>query len=960
MHAQKLKFESLGIHRGLPATEVYNLYQDKKGYVWAFTEYGIVKNNGIEFIPACKNIPLIESAVYVVTENNKGEMYFGNSTASIYKIRNDSAFLVPGLEKAKKAIQSDNDIMFDMVIDDSSNIYFSSLRNAFKFNIKNGVIYNLTDYYSRSFNGECYKQIGNHYFLIPLKQDNLNGNIRVINKEDKVLINYSYKMQAGERCFMRKNRNGYYFLTYNGMIFINNKGEIKKQFIKERTINIETSPDGRIWVGVAAGGLYEFDSELNLVNHYLDGVTVSDILFDNQSGMWISTLENGVYYCKNIYDIYYANIPELTDNISVLKKINGELFIGTGIGNLFVKNKNGLQKIDLKIYPSHINDIISYGDQYLVGTKNSIYTLDKNFNFIKELNTSIVKGGANLNCYGFVNDLSDTITFISASALTKYYNGQVITNYFSGNILRSITRRKPNELMIGTYRGLFLYDSAFYSPDYLQKLQNVRITKLKNDINHNVWICTRGYGLYKLTPQNILVKYENIPSEVINDISFSAEGFALLSTNKGLFINYSNELNTKSAWILILDNETISAEEYNDAIYIATKQGLISFNSKYILKNDNTRFYLESIVVNGKTIPADSLNLTYKQNDIYFNFDFLAYQFPDQKLRYQLAGNSASKGFVKGTQIHLQNLSPGHYKLTVQPLINLSSQSVFTIPFFIKPAFWQTTTFYVIMTISILLFILGLNIFIFYRLRKKKERKAMINTLLAEYRLTALKAQINPHFISNSLAAIQQLIINNEIDRANQYLAKFSLLIRYVLKYSDKSAVRLKHEIDIIDLNVELEQLRFGNSFVFEKNIHPDIVSADLYIPPLITQPFIENAIWHGLLPLKNSRTPKILLNANIVSDKLVLSIIDNGVGRKNIQNNFVEASATERESRGVWIIKNRMETLNSLYSSSDASINTIDLFDEKKESIGTRVDIIFPISILESLYDDKNKERYN
>jgi ligand-binding sensor domain-containing protein len=953
LKGQKLKFEPMGIRQGLPSTEVYNLYQDKKDYVWAFTEYGIVKHNGIEFIPVCKNIPVSESSVYVVAENSKGQMYVANSKANIYKIRNDSAFFIKGIEKVSRYMMSENEIMFDMIIDDSSNIYFSTLHSSYKFCPTNNTVCDLTDYYSKNYSGLCFKKVQDHYFLIRLnKKTDANTFITLLNEKDAVIAQLPYAISKEERNVIRKQKNGFYFLTRRKVIYLSDSGEIKEVSFNENTINFEISSDGRIWVGTQAGGLYELNSNLVIINHYLEGYTVSDILSDKQLGMWVSTIENGVHYCKNIYDVYYENIPELTENISLLKKINRKLFIGTANGNFFIKDEDQLRKINSYDYPSCINDVTEYKGNYLVGTKDGIWALDKSFEVKRPINTNLGTYQS-LNAYGFSKGESDSLVFISASTIAKYVPDKIISSFPAKTRTRSIIKRKRNEYAIGTFQGLFIYDSTFHSTDYLKDLVGIRITKLKTDGKQNIWICTRGNGLYKLTINNKIIRYENVPSEVINDISFINENVVLLSTNKGLFINYTGDLNTKSAWILILDNETLSAEEYNDEIYIATKQGLISLNSKYLFKNDNAKFYLESIIIDGKKIDPDNFNLNYKQNDIYFNFDFLAYQFPDKKLFYQLFGNSSNKGIVKGTQLHLQNLSPGNYTLIVHPLINFSSKRIFKISFYIEPAFWQTQAFFISIIVSIFLIVILTTTFVFYRLKKKEERKTALTQLLAEYRLTALKAQINPHFISNSLSAIQQLIIQNEIDKANQYIAKFSLLIRYVLKYSDKSAVRLKHEIEIIDLNIDLEQLRFGNNFSFEKEINPEIETGDIYIPPLISQPFIENAIWHGLLPLKGKRPPKLILKIDIINECLIIAIIDNGVGRST-GNSY--GNESDRESKGTWLIKSRIENLNQMYSTAGAAINFIDLLDEEKKPVGTKVEIVFPIKMLIELHDEKNK----
>jgi len=218
---------------------------------------------------------------------------------------------------------------------------------------------------------------------------------------------------------------------------------------------------------------------------------------------------------------------------------------------------------------------------------------------------------------------------------------------------------------------------------------------------------------------------------------------------------------------------------------------------------------------------------------------------------------------------------------------------------------------------------------------------------LAEHRLTALKSQINPHFISNSLTAIQHLVINNEIDRANQYIAQFSLLIRYALEYSDKVLTSLANEMMVIEIVVALEQLRFSDSFIFETRIAPDIDTRKLFVPPLITQPIIENAIWHGLLPLKGLRKPRLTLSIQRNSQHVVISIIDNGVGRFSKKH-----TQAGRESRGTRLISSWIENLNKLFPAHSVAIHTLDLYHENN-STGTQVDIVLNIEALNNLQDD-------
>lgn len=504
-----------------------------------------------------------------------------------------------------------------------------------------------------------------------------------------------------------------------------------------------------------------------------------------------------------------------------------------------------------------------------------------------------------------------------------------------------------------------MFDGRFYCPGYLNVFRNKSILKLRADHNKNIWICTKLDGLYLLSPDNILKKMGNIPSENINNITFIQDTILLLSTNKGLFINKLNGINNGLSWQLLQDDEVLAAEYDQDEIYIATKHGLVGFDAMKLFHQRPPLFYLESMRVNDNTKEIRNARLSYKENDLYFNFDVLAYHNPEQAISYQLEGPSPGSGIISGRQLHLQNLSPGRYVLNAYLVVasSVEQPEVISISFFIRPAFWQTGWFYaLIIFLSLSLFALILWL-IYWNFRKKELRKTMLIRQIAEYRLTALKAQINPHFISNSLSAVQQLIFNNEIDRANQYIAKFSLLIRYVLKYSDKSATYLDNELKIIDINVELEQLRFDNQFIFEKDIHQDIQMDEILVPTLITQPIIENAIWHGLLPLKGKRAPRLILKIDLMEENLVISVIDNGVGRKKTEDH---SSNHKRESKGTWLVNNWIENLNQLSVYKGAAIHFIDLQDQHGHAAGTQVDIILPLQILNGLYHEKDRMHHH
>ena len=198
--------------------------------------------------------------------------------------------------------------------------------------------------------------------------------------------------------------------------------------------------------------------------------------------------------------------------------------------------------------------------------------------------------------------------------------------------------------------------------------------------------------------------------------------------------------------------------------------------------------------------------------------------------------------------------------------------------------------------------------------------------------------------MSNSLVAIQHLILERETDKANLYIAKFSLLLRSLLDYSSKSSAALKDELNMIELYVELEQLRFSHQFTFDLELDPKLNVEEIHIPALITQPFVENAIWHGLLPLKGKRKPKLTLKVTQETDGITISIIDNGVGRSQ------KTKSGERESRGTKLIVQRIESLNQLYQISGGKIEFFDLVNKEGNPMGTRVVITLPNLMLREL----------
>lgn len=239
-----------------------------------------------------------------------------------------------------------------------------------------------------------------------------------------------------------------------------------------------------------------------------------------------------------------------------------------------------------------------------------------------------------------------------------------------------------------------------------------------------------------------------------------------------------------------------------------------------------------------------------------------------------------------------------------------------------------------------LLLILAWTIYSRHRL-KEKTMQVQQN---AELEMKALRAQMNPHFIFNSLASIQQFIYSQKSDAANEYLSRFSKLIRMIFNHSGEKNISLTDDLEALKLYMDLEQLRLDGKFVYHFHIESDIEAEEIEIPPLIIQPYVENAIWHGISQLEGEGKIDILIKMNCLGKSNILMCIvkDNGIGREQSKKNKKQKNS-QHKSQGMSITNERLELLNSMHGNKN-SVEIIDLYSENKEPSGTEVRIFIPL----------------
>lgn len=244
-----------------------------------------------------------------------------------------------------------------------------------------------------------------------------------------------------------------------------------------------------------------------------------------------------------------------------------------------------------------------------------------------------------------------------------------------------------------------------------------------------------------------------------------------------------------------------------------------------------------------------------------------------------------------------------------------------------------------------LLIIVVVSVLYFLK-QKRKNQQMELEKKLSEARMNALLLQMNPHFVFNSINSVMVLIQNHEKDEALKYLTKFSRVLRLILEGSTKQSVSLKDEINLIQLYVELEQLRFPNSFEFELIIDKEVDAVNTEIPFMVIQPFVENAILHGLQNKLNLQKEagkafkgKLKIGFKQIGDKIICEVEDNGIGRKKASE-IKESSLIKNQSLGIKVSKERLNLLSNM----SCEISYVDLTDELEMPAGTKAIIQLPI----------------
>ena len=481
---------------------------------------------------------------------------------------------------------------------------------------------------------------------------------------------------------------------------------------------------------------------------------------------------------------------------------------------------------------------------------------------------------------------------------------------------------------------------------------NDDILTIRADDNGSLWLHNALNGLleYKIKEKRFVVysMKDGLPSDVIIAMSPVINNKLWAATNNHLYL-----FDTKTKHVTVYDHRDglpehrpttrkIYLDEKAGLLYLCSDEYLVQFPfSPPVEKDHSSGLIVEEITANnGRTWynPVEAMQIEYNENNLSIAFSVIDFDKSNYQFFYRLNNSGNWSPIGNQRSISLSNLSPGKYNLEIKAAGRPGVEKLRYFLFVIKAPFWKTAWF-----ISLIAVLLASIIYYAYRRRISYIRqRADIDKQLSQTEMKALQAQMNPHFIFNSLNSIREMILNNENKDASHYLSKFAHLIRITLDQSSQSLVSLRNTVDYLQRYMEMEQIR--NSFLTYDIIVDDKLDIDeTFIPPMLIQPFIENGLWHGI----SASSKKIHINIHFKKEgeSLVCMVEDDGIGiNRSLKNKAVNGRI--HKPHGISNIQNRIKLLNEKHSlHCQVTIQDKNDIDESN-STGTLVTISLPLEI--------------
>lgn len=927
-------FNTINKSQGLLTNSVYDIFQDKNHTMWFATEKGLCNFNGYTFQYFSQN-EMTSKAGSCIQQDKFGRIWYENFDGYLYYIENNS---LKKLNQKKSIGYFKFGIIKDqlyVINENGLDIY-----DLKRLQLKKSIPLKTIDLKTLFFNEETIYIFTNK--LTVIKNDKIE---KTIILPDEFLDNFN-------SILVEKTKNGLVIASKFSNFyyhFFNNNFDKKKLKISNTIIQNLSWCDDKNWL-CTTNGIIELDVAKNSTTEFFKGNNISYIYQTKNNNFWISTLTEGLFFIEDFNTNFISSIENLTS----LYFGNNELFIGTKNDKIYSFQNNKLNTI----YNGKENHQIGQlffdpFNQQLFFTSSKFGQLNDDNKLTKEF-TIAVKNTCSID-QKYISFAASSSSGLFQLDKTKSSEWDFVFSSFNQNknseynniILNAKGKAtaynsKYKIIYYATNNGLYGLSTSGKIFELKLNNKSLIVTKLTS-YNNKIYACNNDLKVYEIKNRSI----KEIPIPKIIDKE-SVEKFILkdnllfIITNKYIF---EYNLSSKKTRQIIHINNNI---EVNDIVlkdnnyYISADRGLI------IKKMENyfrpiPFFKIEALKVNNKVLDSLKQNdLAYDENNIQIKYRFLSpTPFEDHELIYRINNSPWQKANILNTEIVLNSLNYGTY--TIEFALNADYKKSKKINFTINRPFWLQLPFILCTSLLFIGFAFWLYRKNIMKIEKRNQLafdKINLEKNVNQSKLKAIKSQMNPHFFYNALNTLQSYILSNEKKEAIEYLSKFSNLTRTILEMTEKDWITISDELKTLTLYLDIEKARFENDLFYTIKVAKEIDSELTKIPSMLIQPYVENAIKHGLLHKTDKKNLSIKFSK--IKEFLEIVIDDNGVGRQK-SNALNQIKNKNHQSFATSALQNRIDLLNQ-YKQKNISIEIRDKFTTTEQPSGTTVIIKIPI----------------
>lgn len=956
LSAQNKQLRAFTLEDGLPQSQVYAITQDEKGYLWLGTQGGgLAQFDGNIFKVFNENHGLASNYINAL-KSVRDTIYIGTKLGLSIKLKNRFVNIKTPEINSIREINSKVYLLTKsgvyMVLDDFSAKKLELHPEIDNLETNDLIAYNNKHWLAMQdglwqFNGPMSNlkdveklERGNFKALVTYQNkiiaSTFNDGTLIFDADDfdnQALIREplrinSISIQNENQLWIATQNNGVSVIdieTYNELFSLNSANGLSvpdaKQVLQDQQSNI--------WIATSGGGLYKYFQ--NNFKHFsmetgLNGNRIYAVHHDNQA-IWISNSERGLMRIDN-YGIHDIKIPEAFSNVKI-KTItsgqNGNIWAGSDGRGILFKGKilidssaiDTLKKTKKSIPQKvEVTKIFNSDNGYPLDWTRKIH-VDKNTIYAATYSSGIVKLNYNLK----TDSLSVQKIYASNEGVEDLY-------------LIDFVKDKNNRLWYSSRNG------------HLGYIQNNRVTHLGAVSNLNVpintilfhqntmFLGTAGKGIWWSNDENFntfkkLKGLKKGSSENIYQLIFDDQGYLWAGTERGvdkLELDKDNEI--KDAFFFGRNDGFLGIETCLNAVDKDAK-GHLWFGALYGLTEyqptDNTKetekptIFLEDVKIAYQSVDSIHLSnwtntnkilqLSPEQKQVSFSFKTVDIDHPNGvEYRYKLNDNDWSPWSSSETQ-DFSELNFGPHDFVVQSRNHRWKESEpLRFSFHIESPLYKKGWFqWTIISLGILA-LAAITFQYIKRIKRKnsreKERLELENHLLT-LEQKALRLQMNPHFIFNVLNGIKAMAPTKP-DKMNETVNSFATLLRETLVNSRKDTISLDQEIKTLTHYIEVERLMAEKSFNYDIKLNTDLDAEEILIPPMLIQPFVENAIRHGIL--KGPREGELKVQFDTTEDQLKVSISDNGIG---IYNSQQKKPKTDHQSMALKVTRERLESIS-------------------------------------------------